>query len=91
MGAPKVTPYYFKATEHFGTNDITICTLVTHDRFPVLARLVKNYKGQLPPSTGTTAQGLTSPKSNYFIYLILTQVQYLLPFISMMMTSVTVF
>lgn len=45
MGAPNVTPYYFKATENFNPNDITICTLVTHDRFPVLARLVKNYKG----------------------------------------------
>lgn len=45
MGKPNVLPYYYKATEIYDQNDITVCTLVTHDRFPVLARLVKNYRG----------------------------------------------
>ncbi|KAH8548664.1 glycosyl-transferase for dystroglycan-domain-containing protein [Umbelopsis sp. PMI_123] len=45
MGTANVTPYYFKASKEIDVNDITISTLVTHDRFPVLARLVNNYKG----------------------------------------------
>ncbi|KAJ2961324.1 hypothetical protein NQZ79_g3384 [Umbelopsis isabellina] len=45
MGNPNILPYHYTARGTFQQNDITICTMVTHDRFPVLARLVMNYKG----------------------------------------------
>jgi len=46
MGPSKVIPYYFKAKAPFDTEDITIATLVTRDRFPVLSRLVTHYQGK---------------------------------------------
>ncbi|KAI8975511.1 glycosyl-transferase for dystroglycan-domain-containing protein [Mycotypha africana] len=47
MGPSKVIPYYFRASEHFEQEDITIATLVTHNRFPVLSRLASRYKGPI--------------------------------------------
>jgi hypothetical protein len=47
MGPSKVIPYYFKAQAPFDAEDITIATLVTQDRFPVLSRLVTHYRGEL--------------------------------------------
>ncbi|KAG2212040.1 hypothetical protein INT46_011527 [Mucor plumbeus] len=47
MGPSKVIPYYFKASEHFDQEDVTISTLVTHNRFPVLSRLATRYKGPI--------------------------------------------
>lgn len=43
----KVIPYYYRATSHIPKKDITITTLVTSDRFKVLAALVQRYKGEL--------------------------------------------
>ncbi|CAO3644971.1 unnamed protein product [Cunninghamella blakesleeana] len=45
MGPSKVIPYYFKATETFDQEEVTISTLVTHNRFKVLSRLASHYKG----------------------------------------------
>lgn len=45
MGPSKVIPYYFKATENFDNEEITIATLVTYNRFKVLSRLASHYKG----------------------------------------------
>ncbi|KAG1180303.1 hypothetical protein G6F70_000467 [Rhizopus microsporus] len=47
MGPGKVIPYYFKATDTFDSEDISIATLVTHNRFPVLSRLATRYKGPI--------------------------------------------
>ncbi|KAI9475893.1 MAG: glycosyl-transferase for dystroglycan-domain-containing protein [Benjaminiella poitrasii] len=47
MGPSKVIPYYFRATEKFDQEEITIATLVTHNRFPVLSRLATRYKGPI--------------------------------------------
>ncbi|KAG2183339.1 hypothetical protein INT43_006344 [Umbelopsis isabellina] len=47
MGPSKVIPYYFKAQAAFDVEDITIATLVTQDRFPVLSRLVTHYQGPI--------------------------------------------
>ena len=43
----KVIPYYYRATSHFGAKDITITTLVTSNRFKVLAALAETYQGSL--------------------------------------------
>ncbi|CAO3593351.1 unnamed protein product [Absidia cylindrospora] len=51
MGPSKVIPYYFKATQNdndddsFDPEQVTISTLVTHNRFKVLGRLASHYKG----------------------------------------------
>ncbi|OBZ91531.1 Glycosyltransferase-like protein LARGE2 [Choanephora cucurbitarum] len=47
MGPSKVIPYYFRATEQFDQEDVTISTLVTHNRLPVLSRLATRYKGPI--------------------------------------------
>ena len=41
----KVIPYYYRATNAIPKEDITITTLVTSDRFKVLAALVQKYQG----------------------------------------------
>ncbi|KAI9303308.1 glycosyl-transferase for dystroglycan-domain-containing protein [Cunninghamella echinulata] len=45
MGPSKVIPYYFKAEETFDQEEVTISTLVTHNRFKVLSRLASHYQG----------------------------------------------
>ncbi|KAI9321407.1 glycosyl-transferase for dystroglycan-domain-containing protein [Dichotomocladium elegans] len=45
MGPSKVIPYYFKAEETFDHEEVTIATLVTHNRFQVLSRLATRYRG----------------------------------------------
>ncbi|KAG1050969.1 hypothetical protein G6F43_006793 [Rhizopus delemar] len=47
MGQPNISPYYFKATQVTGSKDITLSTIVTNDRFPVLSRLASHYKGPI--------------------------------------------
>lgn len=48
MGPSKVIPYYLKATESsFDNQEVTISTLVTHNRFHVLSRLATRYKGPI--------------------------------------------
>jgi hypothetical protein len=45
MGPSDLLPYFSLATEKFDDQDITIYTIVTSDRFPVLSRLATRYKG----------------------------------------------
>jgi glycosyltransferase-like protein LARGE len=47
FGPSKVIPYYFKAQYEFDDEEITIATLVTHNRFKVLSRLASHYKGPI--------------------------------------------
>ncbi|RUO95592.1 glycosyl-transferase for dystroglycan-domain-containing protein [Jimgerdemannia flammicorona] len=47
MGPSKVIPYYYKAEKTPNPEDITITTLVTANRFPVLSRLVTHYQGPI--------------------------------------------
>ncbi|KAI7905861.1 glycosyl-transferase for dystroglycan-domain-containing protein [Cokeromyces recurvatus] len=47
MGPSEITPYYIKATENFNTEDISISTIVTNDRFPILSRLATKYQGPI--------------------------------------------
>lgn len=47
MGPSKVVPYYFKATQVSDQEDVTIATLVTHNRFHVLSRLASRYLGPI--------------------------------------------
>jgi len=47
MRPSNVLPYFYRASGSFEKDDITITTLVTSNRFEVLARLVKKYKGPL--------------------------------------------
>ncbi|CAO3618796.1 unnamed protein product [Mucor fragilis] len=47
MGPSNVQPYYYKASETTGGEDISISTIVTSDRFPVLSRLASRYQGPI--------------------------------------------
>ncbi|KAI9252652.1 glycosyl-transferase for dystroglycan-domain-containing protein [Sporodiniella umbellata] len=47
MGLDHVTPYYFKATQIKHSEDITLATLVTRNRFHVLSRLASHYQGPI--------------------------------------------
>ncbi|KAI8967627.1 glycosyl-transferase for dystroglycan-domain-containing protein [Mycotypha africana] len=47
MGPSIVHPYYSRATHVNNPKDITITTLVTNDRFPLLSRLASRYKGPI--------------------------------------------
>ncbi|GAA5864453.1 hypothetical protein JCM3774_005132 [Rhodotorula dairenensis] len=54
----KVIPYYYRATEpdrpDFNTEDITITTLVTSNRFTVFERLVERYQGPVSATVHLT-------------------------------------
>jgi hypothetical protein len=47
MHPMKILPYYYKASESFEEDDITITTLVTPNRFEVLRKLASRYEGIL--------------------------------------------
>ncbi|SAL97278.1 hypothetical protein [Absidia glauca] len=47
MQPSQLTPYFYKARQPIVGSDITMATLVTKDRFPVLSRLASNYKGPI--------------------------------------------
>ncbi|KAI9248606.1 glycosyl-transferase for dystroglycan-domain-containing protein [Sporodiniella umbellata] len=47
MGQANVSPYYYKANGISQLKDITLSTLVTSDRIPVLSRLASHYKGPI--------------------------------------------
>lgn len=52
LGPSNLTPYFYRAKEPFDKEDITMATLVTRNRFPVLSRLASNHKGMIPQRTG---------------------------------------
>lgn len=45
MGPSNLQPYFYRAKAEFEADDITMATLVTRNRFPVLSRLATHYKG----------------------------------------------
>jgi len=45
MHPMKIFPYFYKASETFDEDDITITTLVTPNRFEVLRKLAMRYEG----------------------------------------------
>lgn len=45
LGPSNLTPYYRRGQALFETDDITLSTLVTRNRFPVLSRLASHYRG----------------------------------------------
>lgn len=45
MHPMKIFPYFYKASEVFDEDDITITTLVTPNRFEVLRKLALRYEG----------------------------------------------
>ncbi|KAI8352927.1 glycosyl-transferase for dystroglycan-domain-containing protein [Blakeslea trispora] len=47
MGPSNIMPYYLRADQEFDEQDISISTIVTLDRFPVLSRLASRYKGPI--------------------------------------------
>ncbi|KAI8067184.1 glycosyl-transferase for dystroglycan-domain-containing protein [Gongronella butleri] len=47
MQPSDLTPYFYKASASPRQSDITMATLVTKDRFPVLSRLASNYQGPI--------------------------------------------
>ncbi|KAH9976182.1 glycosyl-transferase for dystroglycan-domain-containing protein [Lactifluus volemus] len=47
MHPMKIFPYFYKASESFEEDDITITTLVTPNRFEVLRKLASRYEGPL--------------------------------------------
>jgi hypothetical protein len=46
LGPSTLKPYYYKAQHLVHQKDITLSTLVTRNRFPVLGRLASHYKGK---------------------------------------------
>ncbi|KAI8335370.1 glycosyl-transferase for dystroglycan-domain-containing protein [Chlamydoabsidia padenii] len=47
LGPSTLKPYYFKASHLIHPKDITLSTLVTRNRFPVLGRLASHYQGPI--------------------------------------------
>ncbi|KAI0062444.1 hypothetical protein BV25DRAFT_1915982 [Artomyces pyxidatus] len=47
MHPMKIIPFFYRASERFDEDDITITTLVTSNRFEVLQNLAKRYDGPL--------------------------------------------
>jgi hypothetical protein len=47
MQPNKIVPFFYKATGNFDKEDITITTLITSNRFKVIARLAQEYQGEL--------------------------------------------
>ncbi|KAI8336690.1 glycosyl-transferase for dystroglycan-domain-containing protein [Chlamydoabsidia padenii] len=47
MGPSDLKPYYYKASHVSNAKDITLSTLVTRNRFPVLGRLASHYQGPI--------------------------------------------
>jgi hypothetical protein len=47
MHPMKIFPYFYKASESFEEDDITITTLVTPNRFEVLRKLASRYEGNV--------------------------------------------
>lgn len=45
MHPSKVIPYYYRAVGNPGSDDITVTTLISSDRFTVFRNLVRRYKG----------------------------------------------
>ncbi|CAL1697469.1 unnamed protein product [Somion occarium] len=43
----KIVPYYFRASSKIQSDDVTIATLVTSNRFKVLRQLVERYQGPI--------------------------------------------
>jgi hypothetical protein len=52
MGPSNVIPYFYRAKGSFDSDDITVTTLITSNRFKVFARLVEKYRG-LPPASSS--------------------------------------
>ena len=48
MNPSKIIPYFYKASERFRQDDVTITSIITSDRLDVLVRLVEKYKGTPP-------------------------------------------
>ncbi|KAJ3975069.1 glycosyl-transferase for dystroglycan-domain-containing protein [Lentinula raphanica] len=47
MHPSKIVPFFYRASENIDTEDITVTTLITSNRFPVFARLVEQYRGPI--------------------------------------------
>ncbi|KAJ8076862.1 hypothetical protein PM082_001285 [Marasmius tenuissimus] len=47
MHPSKIVPFFYRATGHFETEDITITTQITSNRFHVFDRLVRRYQGPI--------------------------------------------
>lgn len=45
MHPSKIIPYYYRATGFFASDDVTVTTLISSDRFPVFRHLVRRYRG----------------------------------------------
>ncbi|CAO3652862.1 unnamed protein product [Cunninghamella echinulata] len=70
MGPSDLKPYYFKAKKPVNPKDITLCTLVTRNRFPVLSRLATHYQGPISAAIhindDETKQEVISELHDYF-------------------------
>ncbi|KAI9306929.1 glycosyl-transferase for dystroglycan-domain-containing protein [Cunninghamella echinulata] len=70
MGPSDLKPYYFKAKKPVNPKDITLCTLVTRNRFPVLSRLASHYQGPISAAIhindDETKQEVISELHDYF-------------------------
>ena len=49
MRPSNIKPYFYRAKGHFESDDVTITTLITSNRFEVFPRLVEKYQGRSIP------------------------------------------
>lgn len=68
LGPSDLQPFYLKASEIFEQEDITLSTIVTSDRFPVLSRLATRYKGKKKKMTTSLLVQVNIEDSNSTFY-----------------------
>ncbi|KAI0251142.1 glycosyl-transferase for dystroglycan-domain-containing protein [Lactifluus subvellereus] len=68
MHPMKIFPYFYKASESFEEDDITITTLVTPNRFEVLRKLASRYEGPLSVTVHIPLPTSSSKSSSPTLY-----------------------
>lgn len=68
MNPSKIIPYFYKASERFRQDDVTITSIITSDRLDVLVRLVEKYKGT-PHADSAQYLVKLKPHRTYLSYL----------------------
>ncbi|KAF9073566.1 glycosyl-transferase for dystroglycan-domain-containing protein [Rhodocollybia butyracea] len=55
MHPSKIIPFFYRASANVESDDVTITTLITSNRFPVFARLVEDYRGPISVAIHVTS------------------------------------
>ncbi|KLO10318.1 hypothetical protein SCHPADRAFT_832679 [Schizopora paradoxa] len=66
----QVIPYYYRASLEHDSEDITITTLVTRDRFLVFKQLVERYKGPISATIHVSKKELNTDSGSGFVSIL---------------------